>query len=65
MNYILQILIFVDFRPPPKRNTNGGSILGLIDIDYESFVLLLGLAGAAAAYVLYQVAVGHISFKYA
>ena len=61
----LQILIIVDFRPPPQRNTNGGSLLSLIDIDYESFVLLLGLAGAAAAYVLYQVAGIHISFKIA
>ena len=32
---------------------------GLIEIDYETFILLLGVAGAAAAYFLYQAIVAN------
>ena len=31
-----------------------GQITDLIDIDYETLVLLLGVAGAGASWVLYQ-----------
>ena len=42
-------------RPPPQRqNGLSGQISSLIDIDYETLVLLLGVAGAGASWVLYQ-----------
>ena len=44
-------------RPPPPQRNQGlisGQITDLIDIDYETLVLLLGVAGAGASWVLYQ-----------
>ena len=43
-------------RPPPSTRSRGGlsQISDLIDIDYETLVLLLGVAGAGASWVLYQ-----------
>jgi len=43
-------------RPPPNNRNQGslGSITDLIDIDYETLVLLLGVAGAGASWALYQ-----------
>ena len=43
-------------RPPPSLRNRGGlsSISDLIDIDYETLILLLGVAGAGASWVLYQ-----------
>ena len=54
-------------RPPPNTQNRGtlGSISELIDIDYETLVLLLGVAGAGASWVLYQTILtkGRRSFK--
>ena len=43
-------------RPPPNNRNSGsiGSLTDLIDIDYETLVLLLGVAGAGASWALYQ-----------
>ena len=43
-------------RPPPSTRSRGGlgQISDLIDIDYETLILLLGVAGAGASWVLYQ-----------
>ena len=43
-------------RPPPSNRSRGGlgQISDLIDIDYETLILLLGVAGAGASWVLYQ-----------
>ena len=43
-------------RPPPSSRSRGGlsQISDLIDIDYETLILLLGVAGAGASWVLYQ-----------
>ena len=54
-------------RPPASSRNRGGlgSISELIDIDYETLVLLLGVAGAGASWVLYQTILtkGRRSFK--
>ena len=54
-------------RPPASSKNRGGlgSISELIDIDYETLVLLLGVAGAGASWVLYQTILtkGRRSFK--
>ena len=52
-------------RPPPQRQGGiSGQISDLVDIDYETLVLLLGVAGAGASWVLYQaiLAAGRRSF---
>ena len=43
-------------RPPPNTSNSGltGQLSDLVDIDYETLVLLLGVAGAGASWVLYQ-----------
>ena len=54
-------------RPPPSTRSRGGlgQISDLIDIDYETLILLLGVAGAGASWVLYQTILtkGRRSFK--
>ena len=62
-NYVLVVLL----RPPPSTRSRGGlgQISDLIDIDYETLILLLGVAGAGASWVLYQTILtkGRRSFK--
>ena len=44
-----------------QPQNSGGAItnaLGGLGLDYETFALLLALAGLAGAYTLYQVSVG-------
>ena len=42
---------------PPGRSSSGslGGALDGLDIDYDSYILLLGLALAAGAFALYQI----------
>jgi len=43
-------------RPPARASSGGlGGALDGLDIDYDSYILLLGLAAAAGAYALYQI----------
>ena len=43
-------------RPPARPSSGGlGGALDGLDIDYDSYILLLGLAAAAGAYALYQI----------
>ena len=50
-----QMLVLL--RPPPTRRPFGGLLTQFIDIDYETFIVLLGLAGAVAGYALNQVVI--------
>ena len=62
----LDILVVLLRPPPSTRNRGGlGQISDLIDIDYETLILLLGVAGAGASWVLYQTILtkGRRSFK--
>lgn len=51
-----QLFAVVLLRPPPSSRNRGGlgQLSDLIDIDYETLILLLGVAGAGASWVLYQ-----------
>ena len=43
-------------RPPARASSGGlGGALDGLDIDYDSYILLIGLALAAGAYALYQI----------
>ncbi len=48
-----QMLVLI--RPPPRRQPFDGLLSRYIDIDYETFIALLALAGGAAGFALNQV----------
>ena len=56
-----QMLVLL--RPPPRRQPFGGLLSRYIDIDYETFIALLALAGAAAGFALNQV-IKNLSFYF-
>jgi hypothetical protein len=52
--YDNQQLVLIKPQPSQGGGSLGGALDGL-DIDFDTFVLLLGVATAAAAFALYQI----------